>query len=796
MFTIEKPRVKVARGYQLDVRDRVIHNLLNVSQTVSVMALSPNAGKTFIMTLICQHLIMKCGYKKIIILSENMSSLRVQNFNAMVGDIHESIKDKVHILTSWKDITKIKGTAIIHTLPTTIGNNIFPFQVDLLIIDEAHNRVEDERKEADNQISAIMKRNSIEKKVYATGTPSIFNLKNNTTKGTTRPYDCITYSMLDLYRESLQLGETWFSNTRFYVAASSVGRDQLKNIYNKDSEVKKDIDVTEEISEDIFNEAIVMLIKNQYDALLVRDPKLIHAEKREMFKQIHKLGKRVVAKLFGGVGKTIWACRNQDMAEYIGKTLNAMGVKTVISCERVDKDSLEVERFRTEPDLKCLVVVNRASLGFNMEDLENVIDLTGSRNIDRTYQLYSRITRTHPTIKVKNFYKVGFSGEVDITRAVVETALSLCGDNIKIYDRRNGLDLPIVRTKRERVGTTKDHPNTPTDTYVGECLETLSVLDWLDHTGDSNYEITAKTCLRDVLEMYGESKELPQEYYAYALEFAKCSGRAISGVKGSKEYKVARYIAGQVFNLTKDKTSCLGNLKSVSYSLLEEYESNLLKLGISRQIQDVSSRFEYAVNFMKTNLRCPSRSSTCTRERNVADSISSFMFQGKYPKLVEEYLSVRASLGLESTRMRPEDYIRYATEFTLRNSRTVSKNSKDATERKVALGLSKYRKLKEYQDYLKTLREVIPEKDLKQRIVNDFRQAFEVAERTGKLISMRDPDLSTRQLAWRVRDHIRKERDVECTKEYTLLLKGLGISMGIMSLKKKQSKKKQSKSST
>ena len=235
------------------------------------MALSPNAGKTYIMTLICQHLIMKCEYKRIIILSENMSSLRIQNFNAMSNDIHPSLKNKVYILTSWKDISKIKGTAIVHTLPATVGNNVFPFQVDLLIIDEAHNRVEDERKEADNQISAIMKRSNITKKVYATGTPSIFNLKNNTTKGTTKPYDCITYSMLDLYRESLELGETWFSNTRFFVASSSVGRDQLKNIYNSDNEVKRDTDVTQEISEDIFNEAIVMLIKNQYDALLVRE---------------------------------------------------------------------------------------------------------------------------------------------------------------------------------------------------------------------------------------------------------------------------------------------------------------------------------------------------------------------------------------------------------------------------------------------------------------------------------------------------------------------------------------------
>ena len=44
--------------------------------------------------------------------------------------------------------------------------------------------------------------------------------------------------------------------------------------------------------------------------------------------------------------------------------------------------------------LGSIIVVGRGILGFNFEQLVNVVDMTGSQNIDRIFQLMARVVRT------------------------------------------------------------------------------------------------------------------------------------------------------------------------------------------------------------------------------------------------------------------------------------------------------------------------------------------------------------------------------------------------------------------
>lgn len=360
--------MKIIRKYQQEAVNRGIDALLEGSQ-IPVLALAPNAGKTFIMTKICEKLILEHGYKKIVIFSENICTLRSQNFESIKEDVNVSLHDNVVLLDSWSKIDQCLEANIIVTLPATIGSNKLPFDTDLVIIDEAHNRVEStSASEPDNQIQGIIRTNDIKKQLYATGTPAIFILNNELRRVKNEPekYNLIIYSMLDLYHESKVLGQDWFTDTRFYTASSNIKRSELKEIYNYEGDVKKSVILTECDSVKLLNTGVGLLIERQRDAMLVNNPELVNAKDKDIVKKLFKAVKGGYKEFMGGIGKTMWACHNQELAKYVCKTLNELGVNTVLSCQEAGDNSENINRFKEDPSIKCLVVVNRGILGFNI----------------------------------------------------------------------------------------------------------------------------------------------------------------------------------------------------------------------------------------------------------------------------------------------------------------------------------------------------------------------------------------------------------------------------------------------
>ena len=104
--------------------------------------------------------------------------------------------------------------------------------------------------------------------------------------------------------------------------------------------------------------------------------------------------------------KTFIACKDQKQARQVRKYFKSQGVDAAISTTDTDKGSCEIKRFVSTPDCKILIVVARGVLGFNMPELGSVIDMTGSHNIDRLFQLMSRVIRKHPKVKKKLFLKL------------------------------------------------------------------------------------------------------------------------------------------------------------------------------------------------------------------------------------------------------------------------------------------------------------------------------------------------------------------------------------------------------
>jgi hypothetical protein len=100
------------------------------------------------------------------------------------------------------------------------------------------------------------------------------------------------------------------------------------------------------------------------------------------------------------------ACRDQNQARHVTSELTRSDLKVALSTSDSDRQSEEISKFVNDNSYKVLVVVARGVLGFNIRDLAYVIDMTGSQNLDRVFQLLSRVTRKSEIVPDKLFIKV------------------------------------------------------------------------------------------------------------------------------------------------------------------------------------------------------------------------------------------------------------------------------------------------------------------------------------------------------------------------------------------------------
>jgi len=145
------------------------------------------------------------------------------------------------------------------------------------------------------------------------------------------------------------------------------------------------------------------------------------------------------------------ACKSQLQAKQVQEYLEKKNINVALSISDEDKDSSQIERFKTDPKCLVLVVVNRGILGFNLPELENVIDMTCSQNPDVIFQLLGRVLRKHPDGHQKLFFKV-------VPHTMAEwfdhlMTLVMCLTDAEYYTKYNGknfldMEIPVVREKR------------------------------------------------------------------------------------------------------------------------------------------------------------------------------------------------------------------------------------------------------------------------------------------------------------------------------------------------------------
>lgn len=510
--------MKQLRPYQKESLE-VTLNSFNNGQKKVVLSLCPNAGKTFTSSQIAIEFLKQHPTKEIVFLAEGQDVLRAQAYEDFENDIGDYYK--VYKLESGKDFDEVKNTQpkVIITLPQTIDklartNKNF-FSGCLVIVDEAHNRYLSE------QVQRIIKNFGFEYELLMTGTPSkliLDNQKHQAENEGQNKYKFHIMSMVDLYKEmpeDITDKDRWFNKTSFYISQVSISKD-INESYTDSDELQADFNFTKAETTKAVVGMFSEMLKAQIESF--SNPQL------ENFIQSDKKGLRLTAQViktiksgFMGrkIGKTMIAVHRQDVAKKVVDTLTELGFSALRSTQDENDFSQNIERFKTEEDITFLVVVQRGILGFNMPTLENVVDMSGSKNLDRIYQLYSRITRNHIDIPLKRFFKIAYKYEYDVTRYYTAAALSLVGSNIREYNGRNKLEMPVhvlsstrddskdkevQKRAKEDKRTTITTPKLLMD-FEDEIFTAYNCLYM-----SSAYQVIGTTSLKNVLRVYGEWK--------------------------------------------------------------------------------------------------------------------------------------------------------------------------------------------------------------------------------------------------------------------------------------------------
>src|SRR5690606_5065256 len=177
----------------------------------------------------------------------------------------------------------------------------------------------------------------------------------------------------------------------------------MNNVYfshvsSNDKLMNKDYNLQGEIKENVKLKSV----KKDMDSLLIRIVERLKATQLTKDKPVTSKVIDGWTPVLGKLHKTMIACRDHSQASAVYKYLqNNTKAKVVMSTHKDDYFSEEMESFRNDPDIKVLIVIRRGILGFDMSDLVNVVDMTGSRNIDRIYQLMARTMRKNDQHKLK-----------------------------------------------------------------------------------------------------------------------------------------------------------------------------------------------------------------------------------------------------------------------------------------------------------------------------------------------------------------------------------------------------------
>lgn len=330
----------------------------------ALIAACPGAGKTRMTLKVLEQFRAKFPESTILIFCHGQTLLREQ----WAGVIEKNSPLDFRVVRSNKDLKNSKGKLLVAIPQTTFNAEKLP-KIDLLVVDEAHHYCE-----ADSTKNLIDRINA-KYELRLTGTPSIY-----------------------------------------------IGRDEWK---------LTGVTVQELLEYDVLTDPVIELIKSDYkyglsdyfETLNLKSN--VSFSKESTFKTLDAVLERLHLKLKNK--KTMYVCHDQQQARDVSEYFNKTGIKNILSISDISDGIEEVEKFKRDPSIHVFVVVNRGTLGFDFDKLTALIDLSGSLNVNKLFQMLCRVVRkdsSNPSHK-KYFIKLSTQEMAPITHFVMSFVVSL-----------------------------------------------------------------------------------------------------------------------------------------------------------------------------------------------------------------------------------------------------------------------------------------------------------------------------------------------------------------------------------
>jgi superfamily II DNA or RNA helicase len=387
-------------NYQSDVLQKIKTSMSK--QDVTILAACPSAGKTIMAIYSIEDYLIEHPLAKVLVLTHGTTILRTQ-FNDVLNEVHPGFSyNLVEKFTEFKHKSQVNVC-----LPQTLCGKNLP-HIDLLVVDEAHQFYFAE------MVQDIIKMVKPSKQLLLTGTPSPFILRN---------YSIIAVPLLTIYDEGMA------ADVRVEIATSSYNFDIIKD-YNSEKELKGEIEIRDNETRKTLDELLGKIISKITDNKNIRTWKQTLTELR----------------------KTMFACKSQAQAMQIKQYFDAVGIKSALSISDIDLDSSQIEYFTSNDDCLVLIVVGRGILGFSYTRLVNIVDMSTSQNIDRIYQLFSRVVRKHPDGIKKLFFKIAPRDKEDYYKYVMTGVLAMSSE--EFFMKFNGknfddLKIPVIKGQKK-----------------------------------------------------------------------------------------------------------------------------------------------------------------------------------------------------------------------------------------------------------------------------------------------------------------------------------------------------------
>ena len=422
-----KERGMDIRNYQ----DKTISfTVINEGDKV-VWGVSPNGGKTE-MAICFIDLYLEDNPTHKVFVSTHNTIILGNNFYDRVLEKKPAFTHQLVTKDNEVDFNK----QVIVSLPSTLNRRKLP-KFDLVVIDEAHQMYEsDYTPEEGSMVKRIIKKTGAKRELLLTGTPSYFIRKNQEQKK--EIYKMFFVPMSKVYDAGACSDViVEMAGSSYYITDKDYRGDDIKEGFNfKETETHKTLD---DVNQKIYNR-IVSPFRNSRKY-----------SNKELFKPLSTpldwLNFRK------NLGKTLIACRNVPQAKKTAEYYIKNGINVALSTYKDDKDNKEIEKFMEDPNCKILIVVFRGILGFSFNKIENVIDMSLTKNINRMYQLFCRATRKLDGVD-KLFIKVIPSDREPHFRIRLTGMLCLMHEEwFSKFNGRNFEELQIPTNKKKSGGS-------------------------------------------------------------------------------------------------------------------------------------------------------------------------------------------------------------------------------------------------------------------------------------------------------------------------------------------------------